>query len=84
MTFAGRREMCKADMGSVFKNRNTACRTFAQIMSLVTKMNYIVFGILNRFAMIDGTLWRHAECEGRRVCWHPLCLITCNHTTTTH
>lgn len=43
MTFAGRREMCKADMGSVFKNRNTACRTFAQIMSLVTKMNYLEF-----------------------------------------
>ena len=63
MTFAGRREMCKADMGSVFKNRNTACRTFAQIMSLVTKMNYIVFGILDRFAMIDGTL---ATCRVRR------------------
>ena len=43
MTFAGRREMCKADMESVFKNRNTACRTFAQIMSLVTKMNYLEF-----------------------------------------
>ena len=57
MTFAGRREMCKADMGSVFKNRNTACRTFAQIMSLVTKMYYLEFLTgLPRLIVLSGDM----------------------------